>query len=214
VDLASSQTSPTLLNRLRQSPTDHGAWSTFVARYGPRIYGWCRNWKLQEADARDVTQNVLMRLLDKLRTFEYDPGRSFRGWLRTLTQHACSEFAGARRAAPGSGDAAVLAWLQTVEARADLVARLEEEFDQELFDEAMARVRLRVTPAKWEVFRLMALEGRSGAEVAQRLEMKVATAFVVRSKVQRMIQDEIKKLEGAGPGDGELTPPAPREAPT
>jgi RNA polymerase sigma-70 factor (ECF subfamily) len=186
-----------LLGRLRQAPSDQAAWSVFVARYGPRIYGWFREWKLQEADAQDMTQSVLLRLVEKMRVFEYEPGRSFRGWLRTLTHHAWSDFLAARKsAAVASGDSAIVEWLQTVEAREDLVARLEEEFDQELLDEAMARVRLRVAPAKWDAFRLMALEGLSGAEVARQLGLKVATAFVIRSKVQRMIQNEVRKLEG------------------
>src|SRR5207245_9035328 len=95
----------------------------------------------------------------------------------------------------GSGDSSVLERLQNLEARDDLAARLEEEFDQELLDEAMARVRLRIAPAKWEVFRLMALDGLSGAEVAQRLSMKVSTTYVVRSKVQRMLREEIAALD-------------------
>ena len=65
-------TSPTLLARLR-SPSDQAAWDQFVERYSPRIYGWCRRWNLQEADAQDVTQDVLLRLADKMRTFAYDP---------------------------------------------------------------------------------------------------------------------------------------------
>jgi RNA polymerase sigma-70 factor (ECF subfamily) len=191
-----SQTSPTLLGRLRQAPRDQAAWNSFVIRYGPKIYGWCRQANLQEADAQDVTQNVLMRLAEKLRAFDYDPRRSFRGWLRTLTHHAWSDFLAARKSAcTGTGDSIVLEQLETVEAREDLVARLEEEFDQELLDEAMTRVRMRVPPQRWEVFRLLALEGRSGAEVAAQLSMKVATVFVVRSKVQAMIQEEIEKLE-------------------
>src|SRR5437868_2059722 len=82
------RTSATLLGRQRQAPTDQAAWGEFVDRYGPRIYAWCRRWHLQEADAQDVTQAVLVRLAEKISTFDYDPGRSFRGWLKTLTRHA------------------------------------------------------------------------------------------------------------------------------
>jgi len=196
-DSPSSPTSPTLLARLRNDPTDQAAWSAFVDRYGGRIYGWCRRWGLQEADAEDVTQSVLLRLAEKLQTFAYDPARSFRGWLKTLTQHAWSDYCeGRRRAGVASADSRAWERLQNIEARDDLVVRLKDEFDREMLDEAMARVRLRVDPAKWEVFRLLALEGLSGAEVGERLAMKVATAFVVRSKVQRMIQEELRKLEG------------------
>src|SRR5437763_1850266 len=82
---SASHTSPTLLGRLRRDPTDQTAWSKFVDRYAPRIYAWCRQWRLQEADAKDVSQTVLLKLAEKMRVFHYDPDRSFRGWLRTLT---------------------------------------------------------------------------------------------------------------------------------
>jgi len=192
----SSRTSPTLLGRLRTDPTDQAAWSEFVDRYGPKIYGWCRGWRLQEADAQDVTQTVLLKLADKMRAFAYDPKRSFRGWLMTLTHHAWSDFLESRgRAGAGSGDSRVREQLESVQARDDLVTRLKEEFDREILEEASFRVRLKIVPQKWEVFRLMAQEGKPGAEVAKQLQMKVATVFVVRSKVQKMLQEEIHKLE-------------------
>src|SRR5690349_13898870 len=102
MDASSAPTSPTLLGRLRQAPADQDAWDTFVARYGPRIYGWCLQWRLQEADARDVTQSVLLRLVKRIRQFEYDPARSFRGWLRTLAHHAWTDLLAAGRDA-GAG---------------------------------------------------------------------------------------------------------------
>jgi RNA polymerase sigma-70 factor (ECF subfamily) len=192
-----SRTSPSLLGRLRQAPTDQAAWGEFVARYGPRIYGWCRHWRLQEADAQDVTQDVLLRLARKLRTFAYDPAGSFRGWLKTLTHHAWRDFVdGRRRGGCACGGSRCPEALQSAEAREDLTVRLEEEFDRELLEEAMARVRLRLEPRTWEAFRLLALEGLSGAEAAAALGMKVATAFVARSKVQRMLQEEVRRLEG------------------
>ena len=80
-----SHTSPSLLGRLQQEPADQQAWAEFVERYGRRIYGWCRQAQLQEADAEDVTQMVLVQLAKRMRSFAYDPSKSFRGWLRTLT---------------------------------------------------------------------------------------------------------------------------------
>ncbi len=83
----------------------------------------------------------------------------------------------------------------TLEAREDLAEKLEEAFDLELLEAAMARVRLRVAPRTWEAFRLMALEGLPVAEVAARVRMQVAMVYVAKSKVQRMLQEEIGKLE-------------------
>jgi RNA polymerase sigma-70 factor (ECF subfamily) len=193
---AASLTSETLLGRLRHSPDDQAAWNRFVERYGPKIYGWCCQWRLQEADAEDVTQNVLLRLVGKLRNFTYDPSRSFRSWLRTLTAHACSDFFSDReRPDRASGDTGVLEILKSAPARADLLARREEEFDQEVMAEAQARVRLRVEPQTWEAFQLASAEGISGADTAARLGMPLTAVFKARSRVLKLLRDEVARLE-------------------
>jgi RNA polymerase sigma factor (sigma-70 family) len=193
---APSRTSASLLGRLRQGPTDQIAWAEFVRRYGAQIYRWCRKWNLQEADAQDVTQTVLVKLADKMRSFSYDPSRSFRAYLKTLTHYAWCDFLETRkRPGAGSGDSSVREALESVEAKEDLIAHLHAEFDQELLDEAMERVRERVEAHTWEAFRLTALERQSGAAVADQLGMKVATVFKAKSKVQKMLQEEMRRLE-------------------
>jgi RNA polymerase sigma-70 factor (ECF subfamily) len=195
-----ARTSSTLLARLRQAPVDQAAWSAFVERYGRQIYRWCRQWGLQEADTQDVTQDVLLKLAAKIRTFTYDPAKSFRAWLKKLTRHAWSDFLAAqRRPGQGSGDSEVLRCLDSVQAREDLIQQLEEAFDLELLDEAMARVQLRVEPHTWEAFRLLAFEGWSGAQAAEKLQMKVATVFVARSKVQKMLLEVLQQLDRTEP---------------
>ncbi len=84
--------------------------------------------------------------------------------------------------------------------REELVKQLEEEFDRELLEKAMLRVRLRVAPHTWEAFRLTAVEGVPAAEVARRLEMKVSTVYQARSSVLHKLQEERQKLEIAEPG--------------
>jgi RNA polymerase sigma-70 factor (ECF subfamily) len=85
--------------------------------------------------------------------------------------------------------------LAAIEARNDLSKRLSEVYDEEVLREAAARVRLRIEPRTWDAFQLLAIEGRSGVEAAKRLGMKVATVFVARSKVQRMLCQEVARLE-------------------
>src|SRR5262249_117642 len=129
---SSLRTRASLLLRLRRAPPDQEAWAEFVDRYGRQIHAWCQRWGLQEADAQDVTQTVLLRLASRLQTFTYDPTQRFRGWLKTLTHHAWSDFLAARGpAAKGSGDSDVRRLLDTVEARDELTSRLQETFDQE-----------------------------------------------------------------------------------
>jgi RNA polymerase sigma-70 factor (ECF subfamily) len=193
--MTQSQTSATLLTRLRQTPADQAAWSQFTERYGRKIYGWCRQWNLQAADAEDVTQTVLLKLAQKMQAFDYDPAKSFRSWLKTVTRHAWGDYWSGRKEVAAGGSQAV-ELLRTVEAREDLVRRLDDEFDRELLDEASARVRSRVAPRTWQAFELTAVQGQSGAAAAAALGMKVATVFVARSKVQKMLQEELRKLDG------------------
>jgi RNA polymerase sigma factor (sigma-70 family) len=190
------RTRMSLLARLRDDDAGQAAWSEFVAWYGPLIQRWCMRWKLQEADAQDVTQTVLVKLSDKMRSFQYDAAKSFRAYLKTLTHYAWCDFLESRkRAGTASGDSQMLEVLHTVEARADLEQQLDAEFDRELLAEAMAAVRARVEEHTWQAFQLTAIEGISGAEAAARLEMKVATVFKARSKVQQMLQLEIQRAE-------------------
>src|SRR5262245_53140473 len=189
-------TRATLLTQLRQNPSDQASWDEFVERYGRHIYRWCRQWKLQDADAEDVTQDILAKLTQKLRAFAYDPSRSFRAWLKTVAHHAWRDFEDSRRRArPAAGDSQIQELMLTLEAREDLIQRLEEAFDLELLEAAKVRVRLRVAPHTWEAFRLLALEGLPATEVAARVRLQVAMVYVAKSKVQKMLQEEIRKLE-------------------
>jgi RNA polymerase sigma-70 factor (ECF subfamily) len=144
---------------------------------------------------------VLLKLAEKMRTFRYDAAGSFRAWLKTLARHAWSDYATnrQRRLARGSGDTEVLERLQSVAAGDELVAQLEKEFEQELLEEAQERVRTRVSAQTWDAFRLLALEHFSGADAAARLGLTVAAVFKYKSRVLKMLQEEVRQLEGAIP---------------
>jgi RNA polymerase sigma factor (sigma-70 family) len=188
-------TCPTLLARLRYDPLSDAAWDEFIDHYGRHIYRWCRQWDLQDADAEDVTQEVLLKLARKLRDFAYDPKSSFRGWLKTIAHHAWRDFVDSQRRGQAAADDYTWKRLQSLEAREDLIQRLETAFDYELLEEAKIQVRLRVAPHTWEAFRQVAIEGIPVAEVAANVRMQVAMVYVAKSKVQRMLQEEIRKLE-------------------
>jgi RNA polymerase sigma factor (sigma-70 family) len=192
-------TRATLLIQLRNDPHDQAGWDEFVDRYGRHIYRWCRQWNLQDADAEDLTQDILIKLTQKLHAFAYDPSRSFRGWLKTVAHHAWRDFIeSGRRPNRGVGSSQVDELMLTLQAPDDLASKLKEAFDLELLEAAVALVRLRVAPHTWEAFRLMALEGLPVAEVAVQVKMQVAMVYVAKSKVQKMLREEVAKLETGG----------------
>jgi RNA polymerase sigma factor (sigma-70 family) len=194
-----SHTHRTLLERLSQSgPQNQAAWSEFVDRYGRKIYGWCLRFRLQDADAQDVTQIVLLKLAQRMKDFTYDPGRSFRAWLKTVTHHAWQDYVDSRQTVILStgGDQAVEC-LDSVTARDDLSRELEKLFDLELLETAMQRVRLRAAPHTWMAFSMTAVEGTPAPQVARRLGMKIARVYAARSTIQQRLQEECHRLEAA-----------------
>jgi RNA polymerase sigma-70 factor (ECF subfamily) len=188
---------------LRKDPGDQSAWSAFVDRYGPEIHAWCLRFELQDADAQDITQMVMLKLVRHLPEFPYDPSRSFRGWLRTLTAHSWSDFIRDQvRGVRGAADPVVTDLLDTVEARVDLVRHLEVTYDRELLELAMAEVRERVEPHTWEAFRSTAIEGVAAARVAARLGIAVATVYRARHVVQGMLREAVARLDSAEDAPG------------
>src|ERR1700730_12188334 len=100
------ETPASLLERLRR-PGDAHAWARFVELYTPLLYDWARRAGLQQADAADLVQEVLVLLFQKLPEFTYDRQRSFRGWLRTVTLNKWRE--GRRRWQPATVEDKALA---------------------------------------------------------------------------------------------------------
>jgi RNA polymerase sigma factor (sigma-70 family) len=190
-----SKTSPTLLGRLAQFPLDQEAWSAFVDRYAPRFARWCRHWGLQDADVENVSQGVLTKLVVRMRGFVYDPSMSFRGYLRKIVFDALTDELRQRRLNVTASAGDLQEVLESVEARVDLVQRLEQEFDLELVEAASRAVRQRIDPHTWEAYRLTTGERLSGAEAAARLGIEVATVYVAKGRVIQMLKDEIRSLE-------------------
>jgi RNA polymerase sigma-70 factor (ECF subfamily) len=187
-------TSLTLMTRLQKSPSDPRAWDEFVERYSPMIRAWCLKWHLQDSDADDVTQDVLVKFLAAINRFRYDPNRSFRAWLKTVTRHALSDFVSARRKEPGRATASIDQLAESADARTDLERQIEDAFDAELLEVAMHRVKNRVKPATWQAFHLTVVEGLSGADAARKLQIPVAHVFLAKNRVQKMLQEEARIL--------------------
>src|SRR5439155_3254735 len=98
-------TRPSLLLRLRDAG-DQQAWEEFVDLYAPLVYGFARKHGLQDADAADLTQEVLRAVAGAVPRLDYDPARgSFIAWLLTVVRNKLLNFlAAARRREQGRGD--------------------------------------------------------------------------------------------------------------
>ena len=191
-----AETSISLMMRVRRDPADVEAWEEFVRRYQPMIREWCLRWGSRPDDADDIVQEVLLKLLAAMRSFDYDPDRSFRAWLKTVTQNAWTDFVRSHRRESTEDPEWFRALLDSRAALDDLRGRMEDAFDRELLGLAMHRVEKRVKPANWRAFQLTAIDQRPGAEAAQELGMTVARVFIAKHRVQRMLEEEMRILSG------------------
>ena len=200
-DSPDTSTSVTLLLRVRELD-DREAWDRFVTAYAPQVFAWCRRHNLQDSDAADVTQEVLTRLVRTMKTFTYQPQRgSFRGWLKTVTQNAVRDLiADCRRQGRGAGDtqaAHAFASICDDAASAELEERISAQYEQELLREAEARVQARVQTKTWTAYRLTAVEQQSAQSAAEELGMPVSEVYVAKSRVIRMLRDEVTRLDAS-----------------
>lgn len=187
-------TSVTLLGKLSEFPPNQNAWKDFVAIYGFHLFQWCKRYGLQNADAEDVTQLTLLRLSRAMRSFDYNPQKSFRAWLRTVAHHVWQDFAKSKKNtilkhAVGQHQ------LFTLEAEREFSFSIESAYQEEMLKKSLDNVRLRVLPQTWEAFRLTTYDQIPSQEAADRLGMNLSSIYKAKSNVLKLLQEEIRHLE-------------------
>jgi RNA polymerase sigma-70 factor (ECF subfamily) len=195
------ETRSTLLFDVR-NPGDERAWAAFTQRYEGVIRARCRAQGLGPEAADEMTQAVLVKLVEAMPNFVYDPARGFRRWLSRVVANAINDQrrrAKRRRGDQGSGETAVREAMENVPAPEEIdqgamVASLEEHLEQDRRTrEACERVRRQTEGRTWQAFWLLTVEGLKGKDVAERLEMEVAAVYMAKSRVLKMIRREIDR---------------------
>jgi RNA polymerase sigma-70 factor (ECF subfamily) len=189
-------TRPSLLVRLRDA-RDGEAWRQFVELYAPLVYRYARRHRLQDADAADLTQEVLGAVARSAARLNYDPARgTFRGWLFRVVRNELADFGTARRRnRPGSGDTAVKRLLEEQPAPSeDELAVWEREYERQLFARACEQVRRDFQESTWQAFWLTAIQGKSGKDVAGVLGLTTAAVYLAKRRVTERLRQQIEYL--------------------
>ena len=192
-------TRSSLLVRIKHV-ADDGAWQEFVELYAPLIYRFARGQGLQDADASDLTQDVLMNLTKAMQNFDYDRGRgSFRSWLFKVTHNALRMMQRCHQNVPtGTGDTQqheLLAQQSNVESAAD---DWDRQHQQRLFQWAANHVRAQCEATTWTAFWEVAMKGRAAADVAGELQMSVGAVYMAKSRVLARLKQRTDQFERDG----------------
>ncbi len=182
--------------RLRDSQDLH-AWEEFACLYAPLIHRFGIRNGLQDADAADLTQDVLTAISRAIGKLEYDPavGR-FRGWLFTIARNRIRNMMTRRRPGHrGSGDTGMHRVIEMESARdSDLSAIWDEEYQHRVFHWAADRVRPHFSRDSWRAFWETAVEGQKPESVAAKLGMSVGAVYIAKSRVIARLRETIARV--------------------
>lgn len=190
-------TRASLLLRLRDSQ-DHDAWLEFVTLYEPVTYRLLRRHGLQDADARELVQDLFMavnRSIDR-----WDPREergSFRGWLQRVVRNLVINWLKRRdRQLNSIGGPELQLMLSTLPAdSAAETLEFDNEVHRAMFNRAAEQVRGEVQVLTWEAFWETAVLGSSPTTAAQKLKMSVGAVRVAKCRVLARLQTAVRKME-------------------
>jgi len=189
-------TRASLLVRLRDAQ-DGTAWKEFVDLYAPVVYGYARKRGLQDADAADLSQEVLRAVAGAIGRLEYDPRRgAFRNWLFTVVRRKLLNWQAAQaRRLQGSGDTGTHQLLEQCPSPDFAEAEWETEWEQRLVAWACTQIRGDVSDITWQAFWRTAVDGQAGKKVAADLGVTVAAVYHSRSRVLARLRELVRAAQ-------------------
>ena len=208
------ETSLSLLNRLRRSPESE-SWDRLVKLYAPLIRAWLRKYDVQDSDADDLVQEVLLAVSKDLRKFEHggQPG-AFRGWLKAILVNRLRKFwrgrdrrawlkgilvnrlrnfwraRDRRRESPDIDER--LAKLENP--TSELSQLWNEEHDQYVLRQLLKMAKPHFAPNTWTAFSRVTLMGDKPREVASDMQISLNAVVTAKYRVLSKLRQEAEGL--------------------
>lgn len=180
---------------------DHAAWSEFLAVYEPLVYSLGRRRGLQDADARDLCQEVFRSVATAARRFDPSPEKgSFRAWLFTIARNLLSNLARRERAMPrASGGSDFLRLLDAQPAADEHSQHIERDYQRRVLQFAAESIEPEFEPRSWQAFWRTAVESQLVAHVARDLAMSPGAVYIARCRVLARLKSRVAEIEGEQP---------------
>ena len=206
-----------LLSRLKNWD-DQKSWQEFFDTYGKLIYRIAVKAGMTDAEAQDVVQETVIVVARKIPSFKYDPALgSFKSWLLLITRRriekqlkkrmpfgvqvsACPPSQGLQSTIRSEFHGSETKRTATVERVADpkpfdLQSAWDAEWEKNLWDAAVARVKAQVKPKQFQMFDLYVLKEWPVKDVARALGVSVTHVYVNKHRVAAQIRNELEALK-------------------
>lgn len=185
-----------LLARL-SDPQDREAWEQFIDIYRPVIYRLARGKGLQDADAQDLAQQVLISVSAAIPDWQRTSDHTrFRHWLKKVVRNAALN---ALTRGQGKHLLGGTSLLNAVSEEGNLHAELEQQIDaehrREVFRKASTIVQQQVQAATWQAFQLSAIQNLSVEKVAAETGLSIGAVYIARSRVLSRLRQTVEAIE-------------------
>lgn len=195
-------TRQSLLLQLGQWEND-ASWKEFFDTYWRLIYSVARQAGLNNEDAHEVVQDTVLSVAKGIGKFKYDPTVcSFKGWLLTLTRRRISDQFRKRQRAVQIGaedivDDRATPFIERIPdpRGADLNAVWDQEWERNLLEAALERVKRKANPQAFEVFHLHLVRGQPASAVARTLGVNIAQVYLAKHRVSALLKKELRYLQ-------------------
>jgi RNA polymerase sigma-70 factor (ECF subfamily) len=193
-------TSESLLGQFHNPENREQAWQTFFERYRPLIEEWCKQKGLRHDEVDELTQRVLVKLIEEMTRFVYDPAGRFRAWLRKVVNNEVFTYWRKKATTPVVVDHLSDHELASVAAPTDaedLVQVLDDALvkEQEQAQDIVARVRQRVAKHTWQAYWQTVIEDQPAADVARKLGISTASVYMAKKRVGVLLREEGAALQ-------------------
>jgi len=191
----------TLLRRIKDW-TDEKSWDEFFNIYSKLIFEFARKAGLNEAEARDVVQETITTVAKQINQFQADGARgSFKSWLLQLARWRVADQMRKRldnlrvvEANANSGSQTSVLNRVPDPASLNLDALWNENWQRNIAEIALSRLKNQVDPAQYQMFHLHVIKEWRGRQVAEKLGVKTPQVYFASYKISRLLKNEIKRL--------------------
>jgi len=190
-----------LVSRLKNWD-DQESWKTFFDTYWRLIYSIALKAGLTEAEAQEVVQETSISVAKKMAAFKADPAAGkFRGFLLQLTRRRIIDqlrkrmpHGGTQREGTKAGRTATV---ERIPDPAGLVLESvwDEEWQNNLLETAMERLKPKVNPKQFQIFHMLISKRLPPEQVAAIARVNTDNVYVVKHRLSAMLKKEIQLLE-------------------
>lgn len=198
-------TRASLLERLKDMG-DQASWNAFYEIYHGLIFSVAKRAGLNESEAGEVVQDTLISVAKKMPDFTYDPAKdSFKGWLLTVVRWRILDQLSKR--AVRSSERADSGRQAEQDTRTATVHRVpdpagtalervwEEEWELQLLQAALGRIKRQVRPQHYQIYHLHVILGQPAHQVARALRVNTAQIYLAKHRVGNLLKKEVKRLK-------------------